>query len=243
MTMVGEIVRAAFRESNLIGEMAYPSPLQAREALADLNAIFASAYGNAVGERLEDWQLENIDRCPDTAHPFPNRRLLAPEAAMVVYLPCRPQDGARIGIVDPLARLAGAPVTLDAQGAAIEGAASLVLDQDRTKRDWMYRADLGEWVKISSVIFADDMPFPEEFDAMFKIALAMRVNPHYGKTLDPQSVQVMTQGRRDFINRYLQSAPLEIDDSISWPFMSVQTYGNGRSFSSTRSFGRGFVRG
>jgi hypothetical protein len=54
---------------------------------------------------------------------------------------------------------------------------------------------------------------------------------------------MLKQNRREFVARYLQSQPLEIDDSISWPFMSRQGYDTQRAFSSQRGFNRGSYEG
>lgn len=105
--------------------------------------------------------------------------------------------------------------------------------------EWIYRADLGAWVRVTSVAETDENPFPDRYDQMFIILLAIRLNPRYGRQLDAQSLQVLQQNRREFVARYLQSAPLEIDDSISWPFTSVQGYDQQRNFSSRRSFDQG----
>jgi hypothetical protein len=71
----------------------------------------------------------------------------------------------------------------------------------------------------------------------------MRLNPRYGRMMDPQTATVFKDARRRFVARYLQSAPLEIDDSISWPFMSAQGYDQQREFSSNRAFNRGWYGG
>jgi hypothetical protein len=118
-----------------------------------------------------------------------------------------------------------------------------VLNVNGTNREWIYRADLGAWLKISSLIATDENPFPPAFDMMFSILLAMRLNPRYGRTLDDQSAAMLKENRREFIARYVQSQPLEIDDSISWPFMSRQGFDVQRAFSSREAFDRGDYRG
>ena len=173
-------------------------------------------------------------------HPSINRRLIATqEAARTVYLTLYPQDGARMGIADPFGRLAAFPITLNANGREIEGSATLTLNTNGTFREWFYRADLGDWVRITSLATSDQVPFPSMFDNMFVILLAMRLNPRYGREMDAQSAEILKMGRRQFIARYLQSQPLQIDDSISWPFMSTQGYNTQREFSSTSAFERG----
>jgi hypothetical protein len=252
VTLVSSIILDAYRESNMLALGKEPAANQLTEALRLYNAVLAMTYGGDAGEPLADWPLglfgrENqVDEIAGEYrfHPDINRRLVATnEIAVTVYLTPRPQDGARYGIADPFSRLATVPVTLNANGRVIEASPTLVLNTDGLFREWIYRADLAAWLRLSGVTADDENPFPDKFDAMFAILLAMRLNPRYGRTLDDQSIAVLKQGKREFIARYLQSQPLEIDDSLSWPFMSTQSYQSGRAFSSTPAFNRGDVRG
>lgn len=248
MTLISSIISDAFREGNILPLGVSPSTNQSTEALRLINAVFSAIFGDEAGESLTDWPLgsygrEYTDTVPNDytlTHPFLNRRLIVSNtAAMTVYLSPYPQDGARMGIIDPLARLATVPVTLNANGRTIENAATVVLNTASLTREWFYRADLGDWVRLTSKVAADEMPFPTDFDNFFITTLAMRINPRYGRSMDEQSIEVYKSERRKFISRYLQSAPLEILDDISWPFMSTQGYGNQREFSSNQAFNRG----
>lgn len=250
MTLVSSIITDAYRESNILALGKVPNTNQTTEALRLYNGLVGAIYGGDAGEQLNDWPLGNFGRESGewdiplsdrtVQRPPINRRLIAlNEAALTVYLTVQPQDGARYGIADPFSRLESYPVTLDANGRTIENSATLVLDVDGTFREWFYRAELGSWVRLTDLVAADENPFPPKFDQMFIILLAMRLNPRYGRALDDQSIAVLKQGKREFIARYLQSQPLEIDDSLSWPFMSTQSYDTQRAFSSQSAFNRG----
>lgn len=250
MTLISSILLDAFREGNILPLGRAPNANQSAEALRLLNSSFTGIYGGDAGEALTDWPLGNFGRespgydlayTDDTInHPALNRRLIAlNEAARTVYLPLQPQDGARMGIADPFGRLAAFPVTLDANGRTIESTPTLVLNTDGLNQEWFYRADLGDWVKLTQLADDDDMPFPAEHDDFFITLLALRLNPRYGREMDQQSALIYKAGRRKFVARYLQSAPLEILDDVSWPFMSTQSYDQQREFSSSRAFNRG----
>jgi hypothetical protein len=254
VTLVSTIITQAFRESNILALRKAPNAEQSAEALFLLNGIFAGIYGGDAGEGLTDWPLGVYGRespnYDDNAlnfnkrerdHPPINQRLIATnEQARTVWLTPYPQDGSRMGIADPFSRLATVPITLDANGRTIEGAASIVLNTDGAFTEWFYRADLASWVKLTGVIETDEMPFPQKFDNFFMILLAIRLNPRYGRELDAQSQVIFKQQRREFVARYLQSRPLEILDDVSWPFMSTQGYDQQRAFSSQRNFDRGY---
>lgn len=250
MTLISSIITDAFREANIIPLSASPTTEQTTEALRLLNAGFSAVYGGQAGEALSDWPLGNYGRensaydLPLTViqiqHPPINRRLIAVnEAAITVYLPVHPQDGARVAIIDPYGRLTTYPVTLDGNGRTIAGSPTITLNTNGLSREWFYRADLGQWVQLTSKLSTDEMPFPADFDTYWTISLAMRLNPRYGRTMDEQSAAIFSADRRKFVARYLQSMPLDAKQDISWPFMSVQGYDRERGFSSTTAFDRG----
>ena len=252
MTLVSSIIADAYRETNMLPLGKEPNDNQAAEALRLYNALVRSVFGNDAGEALEDWALGSFGLADpacwpwtveDRQYPPLNARIIATAAAaQTIYFSARPQDGARYGVVDPFGRLASVPLTLDGNGRTIEGAASIAAATDGLNAEWFYRADLGDWRRLTSLLVTDENPFPDEFDAMFVIFLAMRLSPRYGRTLDEQSIAILKAGKRDFTARYLQSRPLSTDDSISWPFMSVQSFGYGRDFSREGAFERGTVR-
>lgn len=254
MTLISSIITDAYREANIIPLRKVPNTDQVAEALRLYNGNIRAIYGDDAGEGLTDWPLGTFNyESPNygvpytpyvVEHPSINRRLIATNTeAKTIYLTPFPQDGARMGIADPFSRLATVPVTLDANGRTIEGSATLLLDTDGLFREWLYRADLAEWKRISALTEGDENPFPDDFDNFFIIGLALRLNPRYGRTIDDQSAMVFKAERRKFIARYLQSQPLLIDDSISWPFMSTQSYDQQREFSSNRAFDRGWYGG
>lgn len=254
MTEILSLITDAYREGNILPLGKAPTDNQVTEALRLYNQNVSSVYGGDAGEMLVDWPLGiyNIDepgftdpRTPySIQRPAINQRLIATNtAALTVYLTPYPQDGARMGIVDPFNRLAAVPVTLDANGRTIEGNPTKVLDVNGSNLRWFFRADKSDWVKLSSLLSTDDNPFPDEFDAFFYIGLALRLNPRYGREMDPQTATVFKSQRNQFVARYLQALPLQIDDSLSWPFMSRQGYDVQRTFSSNAAFNRGWYGG
>lgn len=252
MTLISSIIVDAYRESNMLPLGRNPTVNQATEALRLYNAILDAIYGGDAGERLEDWPLGTFDR--DTTdyefeipytderlrHPPINQRLIAVNTEpLTIWFTVKPQDGSRMGIADPFSRLSAVPVTIDGNGRPIENAASILLNTNGLFREWIYRADLSRWLRITDMLATDENPFPKAYDTMFIVLLAMRLNPRYGRQIDAQSFKVFQKNQREFIARYLQSRPLEINDSISWPFMSRQGYDTQRAFSSQRGFNRG----
>lgn len=214
MTFVSEIIEEAFRESGLTNELQSATPTQTRQALGRLQTIVSSSYGFEVGEPLVDWPI-GFDQMVHPSgiswdatiwnQPRPNARLIAGNTEpQTIFLPTLIDDGARISLIDPGGRLEGAPITLLGNGRTIEGGVSYVANTNNLNRTWMYRADLGNWVAINPLTFTDTFPFPEEFDAYFITVLALRLNPTYGASLDPQSQLVLDRTRIRLSARYQQ---------------------------------------
>lgn len=257
MTLISSIILDAYRESNIIPLATGPNDSQNTEALRLYNAILSSLFGTDVGETLRDWPLGNLNRdtsnvpweeIPTDDHwlyrPTINSRLIAlNESPISVDLTVRPQDGARYGIIDPFGQLATNPVTINGNGRPISSHPTFVANTNGFSQEWIYRSDLGAWVPLAPVALTDQNPFPAEFDQMFIVLLALRLNPRYGRDLTDLSQSILKVGRTAFVARYINSQPLEVRDDISWPFMSRMGYGYGRTFSSTTGFNQGRIYG
>ena len=201
MTLTSAIIQSAYRESNLIAIGASPNTGQSAEALARLNVLVAGVYGNEVGDPLLDWPLGNEGELLQSgwsqgqwAYPIINTRLIAnSDSAQELWLPPNPPAGARVALIDPSNRLAGAPVTVNGNGRTVEGAASVLLNTNGLSRAWFYRDDLGDWVLLNELTGVDpeEFPFPMEFDDYFITRLAMRLNPRYGRSLGQESLAEM----------------------------------------------------
>lgn len=204
MTLTSKIISSAYREGNLIMRGATPSSDQVAEGLEKLQTIVSASYGYEVGRQLVDWPVgqEGVTTQDQTywsddlwSYPPSNMRLIAASITpQTVYLPPQPSDGARMAVIDPAARLSLANLTIDGNGRTIEGAASQILTTSSINKIWFYRADLGDWVLLSTLTGVDpeEFPFPPEFDEYFITMLAMRLNPRYGRALHQSTADALT---------------------------------------------------
>jgi hypothetical protein len=216
-SIVSDIITDAYRESNLIAISASPTSPQATEALRRLETLIFSTFGNEVGYDFEDWTVVSAT---DIRKPS-GVALTAAEAAAWVLNPqgrlqCNlsadttikldpyPTDGQRFKVIDVLGNFATNNLTLDGNGRSISGAATLVLSTDNVRKEFFYRADLGEWVEISDLELTDPMPFPPDFDDFFTTSLAMRLNPRYGREIPEEAMQRYLMQRNQLIIRYDQ---------------------------------------
>lgn len=223
MTQALTIIKGALRESNLIALVDDPSPEQETEGLEKLNRLIVSVIGYEVGTKLFEFPIgtEGTDEVTsgwtsaDWSKPPQNVRLMVTdEVAQTIYLPPFPDNGARIGLRDLKNTMATYPITLHASGKLIEGAGSLVVSVDGANYEWMYRSDLGEWVRLTILLTTDNLPFPDRFDDYFETALAMRLNPRYGRALKPETAETLKRMESQIRSTYRQQRAVRADEAV-----------------------------
>lgn len=218
MTPVTDIIKDAYRESNLLAISATPTDLEQEEALRLLNRFVLSVIGNEAGDPLNSFPLgrqnigspsgfpyyENLPYEPDWFVPLNTRLALNLSAPVTVFLHPVPQDGSRFAFNDLAGNLSTNSMTVEGNGRLIEGQLSVVMDQDGDEREYIFRADTGNWQKVSPLLLTDEMPFPADFDDFFIIGLAMRLNPRNSISISPESASAFQKAARSFKARYHQ---------------------------------------
>lgn len=218
MTAVTSIIKSALRETNLIPLGVDPTQDQLDEGFALLSTIVAGVLGNEAGENLVPMPLGQNDIVSPTGYPWwsnelpgnifvpTNTRLMCNlNGPGTVNLHPRPHDGARMGIVDVSQNFDIYPLTIYGNGRSIEGEEMMIYNTAGETRQWVYREDLGNWVTVTPLDEAGEMPWPPEFDDMFIILLALRLNPRYGQVIHPASEATLRTAMSKFSARYKQS--------------------------------------
>lgn len=218
MTAVREIIKEALRETNLIPLGVEPSDDQVQESFKLLTTIVSGVLGNEMGENLNPlplgqagidspggypWWSNNL---PANVYVRSNTRLMLNLTGEgYVYFDPAPHDGARMGVVDCSDNLDLCPLTIYGNGRKIDADFDVVLDTPGAKHDWVYREDIGTWVSVTPLNLEGEMPWPSEFDDMFIIMLALRLNPRYGQVIHPASMETLRDTKKKFTARYSQS--------------------------------------
>lgn len=249
MTLVSSIISDAFRESNLIAIGVDPTTAEQAEALRLLNSIVLTFIGQELGELLEDGNVgsNNVTRgeypqswldttLENSFLPLNIRVVANLTSPKTVYLHPQPMDGARFGVTDPSENLATYNLTFNGNGRKVEDTTQIVLNTNGLTREWFYRADLSDWVRVTDLEVDDESPFPREFDDLLIIALAIRLNPRNGVAIDPQSGDRYTKVLKKFRSRYRQSKQMSSELSLSL----INPWYNGRTwYSDDAAFNRG----
>lgn len=140
-----------------------------------------------VGGKLRDVLVTSSQTAASPSEDY-WRLVMRHTSAATVYLPVTPQDGARVGIIDPTREFGTFNVTVNRNGWLLEGAAAnQTLSTDGDDRIWFFRADLGDWVRMDAETIAaleldDEHPYPADFDDALAYNLALQLAPRFGKT-------------------------------------------------------------
>lgn len=239
MTTVSSIIQSAYRESNIIVIGATPTTDEIAEALDRFNAILLSTVGNEAGDGLDDLNIGGTyDRSSYCSSWVPDnaRLMLNLSAAKTLNLDPDPYEGQRISIVDVAGNLATRNLILNGNGRLIEGATSLTLNTNSMTRQWLYRSDTGNWVKIAALVEGDTMPFPIEFDDFFIVTLALRLNPRHSATIGQESIEALKRYRSQLRGRYHNYKQIKSDldtrgyssDPRTSGFLNTDEFNTGR---------------
>jgi len=126
-----------------------------------------------------------------------------------VWFPEQPLDGTRMALVQGSGAgdsgAAGQTITLDGNGRTIETSSTKVYTDPVAARQWLYRADLGNWVAVVPFASSDSIPFPPELDDLWVTALNIRLCPRFGKAVTEATAATFKQMQKIFKARYRQA--------------------------------------
>jgi len=228
MTLASDIIQRAYREHNLRATGVAPSDAEQAEGLVLLNGILAAVPGFSAGRELNDINIGGQFDCSNRVICFvpENARLvLNLGTAQTFKLHPRPYDGQRLAVADAGAELATYNVVLDGNGRTIEGAATVTLNTNGLARQWLYRADLADWKRLTDLALTDAMPFPTEFDDYFVLMLALRLSPRQGPALRDESKVWLDRLETQLAARYRRPRPTQV--MPTWGLLGQRGYVRG----------------
>jgi len=142
--------------------------------------------------------------------------------AQTAYFPQFPYDGARMAIVDIGMTEA---LIIEGNGRYIEGSTSYRFEPGSGVREWLYRADIANWVYIGiDLVLGDDLPLPFEFDDFFVCGTAIRLCALDQLDPQPQTIQAFNLCEKKIMQRYYQPGIMSYGGQNAVPAM--QNYNN-----------------
>lgn len=227
MTTIRQLITDAMRESGILEVGVAPDAEEQEEALRHMHRLLRSLFGNELGDRLKSVNYgssgmvntygiaEDVSADIEGVYVPANCRLvLNLSEAATLYLHPRPQDGTRLAVVDSKGNLASYNIVLNGNGRQIEDATSVTLSTNSLNREWFYRDDLAEWVRVTDPAVDDQSPLPMEFDDYLITLLAFRLNPRYGAETSANHMSTLGELRRKFRARYRQVTEEMVDDAL-----------------------------
>lgn len=227
MTTIRQIITDSLREAGIIEAGEDPEANEFEEALRRINVLIRGFFGNELGERLENVNFgsagltnfygviaDDSDVIESKYIPLNVRLHLNIDGPYSLFLSPTPADGARLGVIDNGDNLSINNVTISGNGRQIESADSLMLNTNGLNREWFYRADLGDWVRVTDLTADDVSPFPIEFDDLLTTLLAIRLNPRYGATTSDEMADTMKRMKKMFRSRYRQSVEVSSERGL-----------------------------
>lgn len=227
MATLRKIITDAYRESGIIQKGTVPDADQMQEGLDKLLMIIENMFGQEVGSEYQDINYgddgvvnsysvdSNRETLIDTSYVRPSYRLLVnSNSPKTVYLDPAPYEGARFSVIDVGQTFTTAPLTVVAETRRIEGEKQIVLNTDGAVVSWFYRADLGDWVKLSPLTLDSQSPFPSQFDDLFMMKLAMRLYPRYLVQTAQETAMAYRELVRKFRSRYSTSQEMNSETAL-----------------------------
>jgi hypothetical protein len=203
-----DVIKRAYRVSNIVPLGVDLTGDQQVEALDLLNSILLSTVGNEVGDVLRDLRVggdfDETAFC-DPYVPANVRLVCNLETPTSLDLPPRPQDGQRVAVVDALGNFGTYSLTLVANGNTIDYDDTSIRNTDNDVVQWIYRADESNWATVTPLDVNDFLPFPDDFSEYFVLMLASRLSSSYGQALTGEQVSLLKRARQQIIARYTQS--------------------------------------
>lgn len=226
MTLASDLIKASYREGNLIPLDTALTPAQEVEALGILNNFIDSLLGFELGEFAFDWPVppsstSGIDarfplfpqgrELPSDVflNPPPNVRIILNLAAdTTLFLQQDPDDGARMLFVN-IDATSVFKLTVDGNGRLTKGTKTVTeLSTALDKQLWLYRADLANWTLVSTLELADESPLPSLYDDLLTTGTMIRLAPRFGRPIPSETAATFKRLLKRMKTQYRQSVPV-----------------------------------
>jgi len=212
MATLRATITLALRRLGVLGPGQRPDAQQEEDAVAAANRLLRGLVGLGVSHPVRHVETDqSLQLSPD----WPATRILCTVGGLTIALPPRAADGARIIILDVSGAAAASPITVTSDGVKIEGAASpLSLNTAGVDRALMFRADLGDWRRISDLTIDDVLPFPDDLEDAWTLILMNACESVFDAEMRPNDARLITPAMKRFRARYMAPMPMRPDSAL-----------------------------
>lgn len=211
MTTVAALVERACRSTGILAEMQTVTAYQSEVAIDAFNEIIDTLPSRGVGDVMTTQRVTS-----DCTVAAPSVLHVMATAALTITLPKEPRDGFRVKIVDVAANFATYNATVARNGWLIAGSASdVTLSTNGQSKEYMFRADLGDWADITRPLAASSaVPFPAEFDGPLSAILGVRMLEVFPREAGQSVYQRADDGLNLLQARYLPDMTASFDRDL-----------------------------
>lgn len=225
MTTVLDTIAGALRACRVLGAGRTPKAPDAAFGLEAFQNLIDHLAGYGASYEWTDARCDSAEEI-SVDEPGARRQVKTSAGAITITLPRQPRDGARFAVVD-VDRTFDTnnltinsngmrfDATLDANGAPTGGSiTTTALSTQGLVRSWMYRADLGAWIRLSELTLSSFVPYPVEFNRSFKAMLAVEMKDEYGVDLSDETLRHADIGYARLSSRYVDVLPSYCDAAL-----------------------------
>jgi hypothetical protein len=200
--LVSAVIKQAMRSAGVLDANQEPRPSESEAALAALNGLQLSLFGNEVGLPLDAVSLTG-----SLTGEFGAMYQCKLSAAATLTFPNNPQDGARIGFIDVGGNFNTYNLTVNPNNRKIATAigtyatANQTMSAANVSKTYFFRSDAG-WTEETSWALTDTPYFPEIYHTALADILALVLAPQYSNDPTNHLVVNAQRGRDILMNRY-----------------------------------------
>ena len=212
MATVVDIVTSAYRRIGVVTEAQALTEEAKADAVSALNHLLDRLPSQGVGEAMK---LRRVTASMTVTEPSILHVIAA--GALTITLPEEPSNGFRVKIVDVGKTASTSNITIARNGWLIAGSsANVVLSTDGASKEYMFRADLGDWVEITRPLLPSaQMPFASSDDEAFSALLAKRLIEDRAKPLTAELQSAAQDGLIHLQSSYQPDMTVDFDRSLT----------------------------
>lgn len=221
MSTARTLIKDALRQIGAVAQSEEPTADEAMDALSTLNGLLFDLELRGITAFREEVRASS----DLTAVSGQIIRADTGAGGFTVTLPLRPNDSDRIAITDEEGTFGASNLTVQGNGAQVEGADTLILNVSGARVELSYRADMNSWEILqqpgpdslrAGLTIDDPLAVPRTHEWGLTMILAEALAPQYEKPIPAQVARDAERARVRFLAHSRRTVPtLKVDVGLS----------------------------